>query len=73
MSKPNANPGDTLYFMMTVNYLGNDLFETVRVRDPLPAGTTYVTGSANMSGTFGLFVSEDDQPAVDDWVPIPPV
>ena len=66
VSKPNANPGDTLYFTTTVNYLGNDLFETVRVRDPLPAGTTYVTGSANMSGTFGLFVSEDDQPAVDD-------
>ena len=66
VSKTNANPGDTLYFTVTLNYQGSDLLDTARVIDPLPAGTTYVAASANMGGTYGAFTSAAGQPGFDD-------
>jgi uncharacterized repeat protein (TIGR01451 family) len=51
----NATAGQTLNFTLKPYYPGGELLENVRIIDPLPAGTTYVGGSANDGGTFGAY------------------
>jgi len=43
-----ASPGETLtYTISDISYEGSDLLNEVTVTDEIPAGTTYVTGSAD--------------------------
>ena len=45
-----VRPGDVLTYTVTPNYTNSTPLTNVVVRDPLPAGTTYVSGSANAGG-----------------------
>ncbi len=54
-SKTYAGTGETVQFTLKPFYPGTALLENVRVFDPLPTGTTYVSGSANAGGTYGAY------------------
>ncbi|MCB0215418.1 MAG: DNRLRE domain-containing protein, partial [Chloroflexi bacterium] len=47
VDKPKADAGETLTYAITVRYPGTKLLSNVMVTDPIPAGTTYVGGSAS--------------------------
>ena len=54
VDKSFANVGETLTFNLNVKFNTSQLFDNLRVLDPIPAGTTYVAGSATASGgTYG--------------------
>ena len=46
--------GDTLSYTVNVNYPGTTALENVVVTDAVPAGTTYVGGSANAGGVLSV-------------------
>jgi uncharacterized repeat protein (TIGR01451 family) len=50
VDKSFANVGDTLDFELSVNLNTSQLFSNLRVLDPIPAGTTYVAGTATPTG-----------------------
>lgn len=52
VDKATAVAGDTLNFTITPAYTRSDLLTNLRITDTVPAGTTYVTGSANAGGTY---------------------
>ncbi|MEO6061508.1 MAG: SdrD B-like domain-containing protein, partial [Thermoflexales bacterium] len=58
-SRVTANYSDTIVYTITQNYSGDSVLEAARVRDGLPAGTSFVTASAG--AVFG------------PYTPIPPV
>ena len=49
VDKAIANPGDTLYYTITVQYPGSELLSNTTVTDAVPAGTTF--SSAGQGGT----------------------
>lgn len=48
----NASPGDVLTYTLSLTNFGNVAANQVVVTDPIPAGTTYVTGSVSSSVGF---------------------
>ncbi len=60
-----ATPGQQLNFTLRPFFPGFDLLEDVRIIDPLPAGVSYVGGSANAGGVFGPYVSLPGEPGQD--------
>jgi len=53
VDKSTAEPGDTLAYTITLSNTGAADASTVSVKDPIPANTTYVPGSASAtSGTI---------------------
>ncbi|MBE0639522.1 MAG: DUF11 domain-containing protein, partial [Bacteroidales bacterium] len=55
VDKATAAPNDMLNYGVTVGYQGNEQLINVRVIDPIPTGTSYVTSSANAGGTYGSY------------------
>ncbi len=49
-----AAPGDTLSYTINVNYPGTTALQNVVMTDTVPAGTTYVPGSANAGGMLSV-------------------
>ncbi len=49
-----AQPGDVLTYTLNVNYPGTTALENVVVTDTVPAGVTYVGGSANAGGILSV-------------------
>lgn len=47
-----AIPTNTLTYTLTPNYSGSQMLTNARVIDAIPAGTTYVSSSANAGGIF---------------------
>ncbi len=70
VDKSYATAGQTLNFSITPYIPGTDPVENVRVFDPLPAGTTYVGGSANAGGTYGAYTPIAAVAGHDDGPPI---
>lgn len=75
VDKAYANPAGTLAertltFTLKPFYPDNDLLQNVRIIDPLPTGTTYVTASANAGGTFGAYSPIAAVPGNDPGPPV---
>ncbi|MEY3480609.1 MAG: hypothetical protein RIQ71_1384 [Verrucomicrobiota bacterium] len=72
-----ATNGQTITFSIFPRYPSSELLSSVRVIDPLPAGTSYVTNSAtNTGGTFGPYSSVAGVPgaqAADNTDPLDPI
>ncbi len=69
VNRTSANPGDTLFYTLTLNYKGDALFSNVKITDPLPPGTTFVTvtgSSPNAGGTYGPYTSQPRVPGIDE-------
>jgi uncharacterized repeat protein (TIGR01451 family) len=62
VNRTSANLSDTLIYTITPNYNGNNVLDNLAIKDPLPAGTQFITASAG--GVFGPFVP---QPRVDGF------
>ncbi|MFU8896692.1 MAG: SdrD B-like domain-containing protein, partial [Gammaproteobacteria bacterium] len=60
-----ANPGDTLTFTLKPYFPGGQLLDEMRLIDPLPEGTTYVSGSATAGGVYGPYVPLPGEPGLD--------
>ncbi len=52
VDKDQVCPGETLNYTLKTGYTGSPLLHSVPVSDTVPAGTTYVPGSANAGGTY---------------------
>ena len=52
VSKTKADPGDTLYYSITVNYPGSELLSNVTVTDLVPTGTTFL--AANRAAAWAV-------------------
>lgn len=52
VDKTSANVGDTLTYTLLLNNLGNTAANNIVITDPVPAGTTYVAGSATGTVAF---------------------
>ncbi len=50
VDKAAARSGDTLTYTLTTDYVGGDLLQNVVITAAIPAGTSYVPGSANAGG-----------------------
>jgi uncharacterized repeat protein (TIGR01451 family) len=71
-SRASANPGDTLYYTIGLNYKGDALFDNVRIVDALPTGVTFVTAtgtSPNAGGTYGPYTSLPGVPGIGEDEP----
>ncbi|MCO6450571.1 MAG: DUF11 domain-containing protein [Caldilineales bacterium] len=66
VDKSFAVDNEELKYTIDLNYEGSDLFEDLRVTDPLPQGVTYVPASANMGGVYGAYSSLAGTPGFDD-------
>jgi large repetitive protein len=72
-----ATNGQTITFSIFPRYPSSELLSSVRVIDPLPPGTSYVTNSAtNTGGTFGPYSSVPGVPGAqpaDNADPLDPI
>jgi uncharacterized repeat protein (TIGR01451 family) len=72
VNRTSANPGDTLYYTLTLNYKGSALFSNVKIIDVLPTGTTFVTvagSSPSGGGTYGPYTSVAGVPGIGEDEP----
>ncbi len=51
VDKAQAQPGDILTYTLTSDYLGPELWQAVTITAPIPAGASFVAGSANAGGS----------------------
>ncbi len=64
VSHSTLNYSDTLVHTLTQSYGGDAAVSGLKIDDPLPAGTAFITASAG--ATFGSYVSIAHVPGIDD-------
>ena len=62
VSKANAQPGDTVVYTLTCKNIGVGDATNIQLTNPIPAGTSYVEGSATETGTE-LALEKENVPA----------
>lgn len=59
VDKAAANPGDTLTYTVTLTNVGNATADGAYIADAIPADTSYIDGSATLTGDTGEVVVRD--------------